>query len=94
MGILNIETLRSYDWASLDYAWLGWIIALGLAWGLIKVFLGRRWALPLASGERRPLGWAAFAAWLPLGPALRGPGAPAAGPAAAPERDLVLRILG
>lgn len=65
MEILDIEKLRSYDWASLNYTWLGWLVALGLIWGICKSFWGRRWALPLGSGETRPLPWTSFVVWLP-----------------------------
>jgi Ca-activated chloride channel family protein len=65
MDLLSLDKLRSYDWASMDYAWLGWLIGLALAWGCAKSLWGRRWTLPLGPTEARPLVWVSFVAWLP-----------------------------
>jgi Ca-activated chloride channel family protein len=65
MEILNLDTLRSYDWASPQYAWLGWLVLAGLLWGLLKARFGLRWSLPLGAGEKKPWSVAAWVVWLP-----------------------------
>jgi Ca-activated chloride channel family protein len=61
----QIQTLQNFEWANPEYVWLYWILLLGLIWGPLKWLWGRRWSLPLATGESAPLPWSAFVVWTP-----------------------------
>lgn len=65
LSLLNPQTLRAYDWANPEHAWLLWLAGAALCWGPLKWAWGRRWAMPLYAKEPRPLYWTSFAAWLP-----------------------------
>src|SRR5258708_3800133 len=70
-----LSQFGSYEWAGEEYAWLGWLILVLAAWGLVRAWWGMRWGLPLApkpvaprskagAALPRPSLWS-YIAWLP-----------------------------
>lgn len=62
-----LEALRAfggYSLGSAQYAWLGWLLAAGLLWGLLRFLKGQALALPRRGGPAGA-GWLAWLAPLP-----------------------------
>lgn len=55
---------QAFDWANPGYAALAWLLALLLAWALLRLKLPGIWSLP-AQGARAGSSWAAWLVWLP-----------------------------
>ena len=63
--LTSLRAWELYAPAAPEWAWLGWLLAAGLAWGLVRLGWGWKWGLPQAPGWAWPVGWLGWLAWLP-----------------------------